>query len=390
MFIEQTEQQQKLRLELREYFASLMTPARVEATREIEGGPEYKAIIRELGEDGWLTLGWPEEYGGQDRGPFDQLIFFEEALLANVPIPFVTINTVAPALMAHGSEQQKSELLPQIAAGKLHFSIGYTEPDSGSDLASLKTSAVKDGSEYVINGTKVFTSGAESADYIWLAARTDKDAPTPHHGITIFMVDTQQPGFRYSSIRTVGSVRTNITYYDDVRCPESMICGTLNGGWKLITSQLNHERVGLAAMGVHGASLYQRTLNWALTPDPSGRPYDNPTVRSLLAEAFARTEAMKIMNWRMTSSLQTGEPDPAFASAMKVYSTECQIEVTRLLMEALGTAALLRRGSVAAQINGDLEEYYRRCQINTFGGGVSELMRDLVASFGLNLPYRRG
>lgn len=390
MFIEQTEQQQKLRLELREYFASLMTPARVEATREIEGGPEYKAIIRELGEDGWLTLGWPEEYGGQDRGPFDQLIFFEEALLANVPIPFVTINTVAPALMAHGSEQQKSELLPQIAAGKLHFSIGYTEPDSGSDLASLKTSAVKDGSEYVINGTKVFTSGAESADYIWLAARTDKDAPTPHQGITIFMVDTQQPGFRYSSIRTVGSVRTNITYYDDVRCPESMICGTLNGGWKLITSQLNHERVGLAAMGVHGASLYQRTLNWALTPDPSGRPYDNPTVRSLLAEAFARTEAMKIMNWRMTSSLQTGEPDPAFASAMKVYSTECQIEVTRLLMEALGTAALLRRGSVAAQINGDLEEYYRRCQINTFGGGVSELMRDLVASFGLNLPYRRG
>lgn len=391
MYIDLTDGQKALRDELRAYFRELMTPERVAATRGNESGDAYKAIIRQLGRDGWLALGWPEEFGGQGRGARDQLIFFEEAQLARVPLPFVTINTVAPALMTHGSEEHKRFFLPRIAAGELHFAIGYSEPEAGTDLAALKTTAVREGDDYVINGTKVFTSGAESADYVWLAARTDPEAEKKHSGITIFMVSTDQPGFSCAPIHTVGSVRTNMSYYNDVRCPANMIAGELNGGWRMITSQLNHERVGLAAIGVNGLGLYQRTLDWAREAvDDGRRPLDHAWVQSTLAEAHHRLEAMRLMNWRMAWQSDHGEVDPAFASAIKAYSTECLIEVCRLLMEVVGAAGTYRRGSPAAALHGDLEEEYRKCQINTFGGGVAEVMRDLVAQFGLGMTaYKR-
>ncbi len=389
MHLEHTPQQKALRRELHQYFTELMTPELLDATRGNEGGDAYKSVIRQIGQDGWLTLGWPEEYGGQGRGPMDQMILFEEAQLAGAPLPFVTINTVGPAIIAHGSEAHKRFFLPRIAAGDLHFAIGYSEPDAGTDLAALKTRAVRDGDDWVISGTKVFTSSAEAADYIWLAARTDDEAERAHAGITLFMVDTQQPGFSFSPIHTVGDVRTNMTYYDQVRCPDDMICGELNQGWKLVTSQLNHERVGLAAIGVYAWKLYEQTLAWARSPDPSGtRPIDQDRVRRLLAVAYARLEAMRLMNWRMAWQMEREEPDPAYTSAIKTFGTEVLIEIYRLLMQALGPRASLRRGSAGEVLQGDLEMAYRRCQINTFGGGVVEVMRDLVAQFGLGMTRR--
>ncbi|MAC32989.1 MAG: acyl-CoA dehydrogenase [Haliea sp.] len=386
MYIEHTEEQKALRQELRTYFRSLMTPELIEATRGNEGGDAYKSVIRQIGQDGWLAIGWPKEYGGQGRGPMDQMIFFEEAQLANAPLPFVTISTVAPAIMAHGSEEHKRFFLPKIAAGELHFAIGYSEPGAGSDLAALKTAAVREGDNWVINGTKVYTSSAEAADYVWLAARTDPEAARPHAGITIFMVNADQPGFSYAPIHTVGDVRTNVSYYNDVTCPDDMICGAVNQGWKLITSQLNHERVGLAAIGIYGYSVYQQALEWARSADGRGvRPIDSPWVQRALAEAYARLEAMRLMTWRMAWSMEHGEPEVAYASAMKAFSTEGLIEVYRLLMDAVGPASTLHRDSPGAVLRGELEAEYRQCQINTFGGGVVELMRDLVAAFGLNM-----
>jgi hypothetical protein len=386
MHIDYTDTQKALRRELRGYFAALMTPALREATRGNEGGDAYKQVIRQLGRDGWLALGWPAEYGGQGRKYSEQLVFFEEAQLAEVPLPFVTINTVAPALIALGSEEHKRFFLPRIAAGELHFAIGYTEPGAGTDLASLKTSAAKDGDHYVINGSKIWTSSAEAADYIWLAARTDPDVSPPHKGITIFMVDATLAGFSFTPLRTVGGVRSNASYYDNVRVPASMIAGTLNGGWKLITSQLNHERVGLAAIGVQGWGLLARTLRWAQQTEVDGKPIAaQPWAQSALAEVYARLEAMRLMNWRMAWQLDTGEPDPAFASAIKAYSTECLIATDKLMLEVTGVAGGLRRGSAGAALAGDLEEHYRKCQINTFGGGVAEVMRDLIAQFGLGM-----
>lgn len=384
MFIENSKEQKALRRELREYFGKLITPEVKEACHGNESGDTYKNVIRQMGEDGWLAIGWPEEYGGQGRSTAEQLIFFEEAELAGAPIPFVTLNTVGPALMENGSEEHKKEFLPKIAKGEVHFAIGYTEPGAGTDLASLSTSAVKDGDDYIINGTKVFTSSAEGADYVWLAARTSKESK--HGGITLFMVDTKLPGFSIAPIYTVGDVRTNMTYYENVRVPASMIVGELNGGWKLITSQLNHERVGLAAIGINAIGNFQKVLDWAREEQPNGqRVIDEPWVQSALAEAYTLLEAMKVENARMAWALEQEELNPAFASGIKVYSTECVIEVYRLLLDIVGPAGLVKRNNTAAIIQGELEEEYRKCQINTFGGGVNEVQRELVAMFGLGM-----
>jgi hypothetical protein len=391
VFIDSTDEQKALRKELRAYFAQLMTPAVRESIRGKESGEDYDRIIKQMGTDGWLAIGWPKEYGGQGRTTQEQLVFFEEALLANAPIPFVTLNTVGPALMSYGSEEHKKQFLPGIAAGTTHFAIGYTEPNAGTDLAALGTTAVKDGDHYVINGTKVFTSGAEGADYVWLACRTDMEAPK-HKGITMFILDTKSKGFSFAPIHTVGGFRTNMTYYENVRVHESMIVGQLNKGWHLITAQLNHERVGLAAWGINGWSLFRRTMEWARTAGEGGaRPIDDAGVQINLAEAYSRLEAMRVLNARMAWELDRDAThmNPALASGLKVYSTEALIEVCRLLMEVLGPAALVRAGSSAAVLAGDLEHEYRRCQINTFGGGVNEIQRGLVANFGLGMPRHR-
>ena len=339
------------------------------------------------GKDGWLGVGWPQKYGGHGRTALEQFIFIDEVRRAGAPLPFVTLSTVGPALMELGSEEQKALYLPKILAGEIHFAIGYTEPESGTDLASLTTSAVKEGDEYVINGTKIFTSGANDADFIWLAARTNPEVKK-HHGITIFIVPTRDPGFSSSLIHTLGNGATCMSYYENVRVPEQNIVGGLNGGWRLITTQLNHERVGLAAYGGIALKHFDDVVAWASEARAvDDRPLTElPWVQSSLAEACARLEAMKVMNWRMAWELERGELNPARASAVKVYGTETMIEVYRLLLGVIGTAGALRAGSPGAVLHGDLEVQYRACQINTFGGGVNEIQREIVSMAGLGMP----
>src|SRR5437879_9612571 len=251
MFLDYTPEQQALRDEVRRYFGQLLTPevrARLAEGEPGEGGAAYREVVARIGADGWLGVGWPKEYGGQGRPANDQFILFDEIQRAGAPFPFVTINTVGPTIMAFGSDEQKAFFLPRILRGEMHFAIGYTEPGAGTDLASLRTRAVRDGDEYVVNGNKVFTTGAHDADFIWLACRTDPDAPK-HKGISILLVDTTLPGYKVTPIITVADGRTNATYFDDVRVPASMVVGGENNGWKLITTQLNHERVALSPPG---------------------------------------------------------------------------------------------------------------------------------------------
>lgn len=395
MIIDYTETQKALRKELRDYFADLIKPEYRDELREAEGGDLYKSLIRQMGKDGWLALGWPKEYGGQGATTTEQLLFFEEALLAGAPIPFVTLNTVGPALIDYGTEEMKQRFLPGIAAGETHFCIGYSEPGAGTDLAALSTSAVVDSQDpdyYIINGTKVFTSAAEAADYVWLAVRTTPDSR--HKGISMIVVDTTLDGFSFAPIHTVGGVRTNMSYYENVRVHKSMMIGEPDKGWGLIMSQLNHERVGLAAWGIQGWKLFSRALAWARTastqPHNEGqRPIDDVRIQANLAEALARLEAMRVMNARMAWDLDRGNMNVALASALKVFSTEGLVEICRLLMESIGPSTLIRADSSAAVLQGDLEHEYRRCQINTFGGGINELQRGLVANFGLNMPRHR-
>ncbi len=387
MYIDLTEDQKSLREQLRTYFDNLMTPEVKAQVRGMEGGAKYRELVRQIGKDGWLGVGWPQEYGGGGRTMVEQMIFLEEQRRSGAPFPFVTVSTVGPALMEYGSDEQKAEFLPKILQGECHFSIGYSEPNAGTDLANLSTTAVADGDDFIINGTKMFTSGATDTDYIWLAARTDPDAPR-HKGITMFIVPANSEGFSAAPIHTLSGSATAMTYYENVRVPKESIVGGLNGGWKLITSQLNHERVGLAAFGSAAYARTEKVIDWAKETDtPDGQKViDLSWVQSNLAEVYARIEAMKLLNWRMTSQLESGFVNPADASAVKVYGTEVVLEVYRLLQEIVGPSALVYGSSPAAQIDGEIEHEARVATINTFGGGVNEIQREIVSMAGLRMP----
>lgn len=387
MDIDFTAEQKALRQEFREYLDHIMTPEVRAATLHAESGPEYRAVIRQMGKDDWLTPGWPKEYSGRGIDPLTQKILLEELVLAEAPFPFVTVNTVGPALMRLGTEEQKAEILPRIASGELLFAIGYTEPDAGTDLANLKTSAVRDGDEYVINGQKVFTSGAEGADYIFLAARTDPDAK-PHKGITIFMLDTSLPGFSVSPIWTVGGFRTNVTYYEDVRVPADMVIGEVNGGWRLIAEQLNHERIGLAALTYGASGCFDLTVEWSRNTNAADGSalISLPWVQAAFGEAYALLRAVEVMGNRVAADVAQGKTSPDLASALKVFGTESVIKVMRLLLDVIGPAGLVRDNSPGCVLRGKIEREYRKCQINTFGGGTAEVLRDMVAQVGLGMP----
>jgi len=390
MHVRLTESQRALRAELRAYFGRLITPAIKEALRDHAGqggdSPLYKDVIRQIGADGYLAVGWPVEYGGRGFGAVEQMIFVQEALRSGAPIPFLTLSTVGPTIMAFGSEKQKAEFLPRIANGTLHFGIGYTEPNAGTDLASLKTRAEMVDGGFRVNGNKLYTSHAESADYIWLAARTDPEA-VAHRGISILLVDTRDPGFSFTPLHTVVSMRTNITYYDNVMVPADMLVGPLHGGWKLIVSQLNYERIGISGRGIYGEDLCAATLRWARTPDAAGRrPIDDFMVQRLIASAWSRLESLRLFNARLACDMRSAQPDPAFASAAKVVGVETLVEACRELKEALGLGGIIRHGSEAALIAGEVEHFYRRIQLNTFGGGSGEVMREIVAQRGLGMP----
>ena len=345
MRIAYTPEQERLRQELRAYFAGLMTP---EVRAALSGGDEglgdgeaYRQVVRQLGRDGWLALSWPAEHGGRGGTMLDQLIFTDEAAIARVPVPFLTINTVGPTIMRYGTPEQKAFYLPRIAAGELHFSIGYSEPEAGTDLAALRTTAVRDGEEYVIDGQKMWTSLIQYADYVWLACRTDPAAER-HRGLSIVIVPTSAEGFSWTPVRTVAGVTTSATYYSSVRVPASSLVGEENRGWPLITNQLNHERVALTSAAPVMSALAD-VRDWAAsTRLASGeRVIDAEWVRLSLARVHAKAEFLKLLNWRVASS--GGSLGPADASATKVFGTEFAVEAYRLLMEVLGA---VRRGAV--------------------------------------------
>ncbi len=386
----ETAEEADLRQRVRAYFADLLPPeAREKLGAAGESADQFRSIVRRLGADGWLGVGWPKEYGGQGRTAAEEFIVFDEIQRAGVPFPFVTINTVGPALMRHGTEEQKAAYLPRMLTGELNVAIGYSEPEAGTDLASLRTRAVLEDGEWIITGSKVFTSGANQADLVWLACRTEPEA-AKHRGLSILMVPTDSPGFRWTPITTVGDIVTTATYYDDVRVPQSALVGQRGEGWSMITSQLNHERVGLAGLGAPCWRLWGEVRDWAGTaPAPTGGVVgDLSWVRADLAECYARLSAMNLLNWQMIEAIQSGSLSPADASAAKVLGTETQVFVYRVLLTVLGAAGWLRAGSAGTALRGEVERYGRSAQINTFGGGVNEIQREIVAAAGLGMARR--
>ncbi|OPG09619.1 acyl-CoA dehydrogenase family protein [Microbispora sp. GKU 823] len=386
MFIELTAEQRRLRDDLRDYFASCLTAEqRAEIGRD-PFGEAYMAHCRRLGRDGKLGLGWPKEYGGGGYGPVEQQIFTNEVTRAEVPYPLITLQTVGPTLMRYGTQAQKEFFLPRILAGECHFAIGYSEPEAGTDLASLRTTAVPDGDHYVVNGQKVFTSGAHHADYVWLAARTDP-AAKKHRGITMMIVDCTDPGFSWTPIITMdGRHHTNATYYSDVRVPLDMVVGEVDKGWDLIVSQLNHERVTLGPAGNIGHTL-DRFARWARTNrGRDGAPlWEHPDVRRAVAEVYAYFRTNELLNWQVAASMDLGWLGAPDASATKIYASERVQDVGRIVGDTLA-----RFGDPYDEETRDLIERVDRgvkgALVLTFGGGVNEVQRELIAMLGLGLP----
>ncbi|MFN8643554.1 MAG: acyl-CoA dehydrogenase family protein [Candidatus Binatia bacterium] len=388
MEIALTPGQRRFRDELRAYLAELMTEA---LRREVDGGfegggPEFRRAMQQLGRDGLLGLNWPKQYGGQERSAIEQFLFADEIQAVGFPFPFLTLNTIGPVLQRYGNERQRAFFLPRILAGELFFSVGYSEPDAGTDLAALKTRAVRDGDEWVISGQKMWTSLAEYADYIWLAARTDP-AAEKHSGISMFLVPTAAPGFSRQTIRTVGGVTTNATFYDAVRVPAENLLGGENQGWRLITKQLNYERISLMTVGRLRRDLEAVTA-WARATVVDGRRVvDAPWVQQNLARLFAKIEVLRLMNWKQAWAADRGLPNMADSSAIKVYGSELNLEAYRAFLEIAGAAGLLGRDSPGAVLRGQLESSYRNGLILTFGGGTNEIQRDIIAMAGMGLPH---
>ncbi|BCN46193.1 acyl-CoA dehydrogenase [Rhodococcus hoagii] len=385
MDLRESPEQLALRKELRAYFAALLPEEkRRKAGEEGVGGQYFREVVKLLGQDGWLGIGWPKEYGGQGRSIEEQFVFFDEVQRAGLPFPFVTVNTVGPTLMKYGTEEQKERFLPGILAGDIVFAIGYTEPEAGTDLASLKTRAVADGEDFVVDGAKIFTSGANTADYVWLAARTDPEAPK-HKGISILVVPTDDPGFSWSPINTVGGLMVTATYYSGIRVPQKDVIGDVNGGWQLIAAQLNHERIGLAAIGGRTYGLWHQVLDWA----KENGAIEIPWVQQEFARTHAKLEAMRLLNWKMTAAVAADTLSGADAGATKAYGTETHIDVYRTLLGILGAAGRIRPESPGALLAGQIEQISRQGMVNTFGGGVNEVLRDMVGTMGLGLAREK-
>jgi alkylation response protein AidB-like acyl-CoA dehydrogenase len=391
VYIGYTEEQDKLRRELRAYYQDLLTPDIVAGLADGHGvGPVMRKVVRQMGADGWLGIGWPKEWGGQGRSAIEQFIFFDESMRSGAPVPMLTINTVGPTIMNFGTDEQKEFFLPKILRGEIHFCIGYSEPGAGTDLAALKTRAVKDGDEYVINGQKMWTSLAGDADYIWLATRTNPEVKK-HKGISLFVVDMKNtPGIRVDPLHLLSEHNINATFFEDVRVPASSLVGGEDNGWTLITNQLNHERVTLCSPGIIERCL-EETRAWAADTrlTDGRRVIDQEWVQLNLARVRAKLEFLRLINWKVAWTATQGHLDVADASTIKVFGTEFYLEAFRLLMEIIGEQAYLNRSSVDVALAGRLEMSYRSLIILTFGGGTNEIQRDLIGMFGLGLPRSR-
>ena len=393
MYVGYDEEQEALRQELRTYYTKLLTPEVREKLSHSGGvGPEMRAVWKQMCADGWAGVGWPTEYGGKALSAIEQFVFFDESMRAGAPVPMLSLNTVGPTIMNFGTQEQKDYFLPKILQGDLHFCIGYSEPEAGTDLANLKTRADIDGDELVINGSKLWTSLASDADWCWLAVRTNQEAKK-HKGISMVLVPLKDengnrtPGIEISPLHLLGDHDINAVFYTDVRVPIANVVGGIDQGWNLITNQLNHERVTLCSSGVLERML-NGTLEWAQqTKLADGRRVvDQEWVQMNFARVKAGLEFLKLINWKVAWTATQGHLDIADASSIKVFGTEFYMQAIRMLTEVMGEAGYLPEGSPGAILKGQLEANYRGLTILTFGGGVNEVQRDLISIFGLGMP----
>ncbi|WP_110206842.1 acyl-CoA dehydrogenase family protein [Nocardioides daejeonensis] len=376
--------------EVREFLSAHVTPALkaelAEHDLEFKGG-EVAAFRRAIGEKGWFGLNWPVEYGGLGLSAVHQHLLVSEFEYWGVPGPDLTVTSVAPMIMRHGTEQNKAEFLPPIARGEMICAVGYSEPDAGTDLASLRTRAVLDEStgEWVINGSKIWNSGAQRSTHEWLCVRTDPDAPR-HKGISVIIVPIDHPGVQIRPLIAWSGYRTNEAFFDDVRVPATNLIGEVNQGWRYITGALDLERGALTNAGDLRRSV-EDLVELARQPQADGTvPADDPVAVRRLAGLVADVEAATLMGYEAASLLAEGTIPTVQVSTEKIFTSELRQRIADTAMDLLGPAGLLAHRNPEAPLAGAYERLYRTAPLLRFGAGTNEVLRDVIAQRGHALP----
>jgi alkylation response protein AidB-like acyl-CoA dehydrogenase len=374
--------------EVRQFLADNVTPAlraeMAEHDLEFRGG-ELSAFRRKIGERGWFGLNWPQEYGGLGLSAMHQHLLMSEFEYWGVPGPDLTVTSVAPMIMRHGTEQNKAEFLPPIARGEIICAVGYSEPNAGTDLASLRTRAERAGGEWVITGSKIWNSGAQRSTHEWLCVRTDPDAPR-HRGISVIMVPIDLPGVEIHPLYAWSGYRTNETFFREVRVPVTNLIGEVNKGWTYITGALDLERGALTNPGDLRRAL-DDLVALAGRPRRDGSvPARDPAVRRRLTQAEADVEAATLMGYEAASLLDRGRIPTIEVSVEKIFTSELRQRIADLAIDVLGPDGLIAHRGPGAPLDGFFERLYRVSPLMRFGGGSNEVLRDVIAQRGYAMP----
>jgi alkylation response protein AidB-like acyl-CoA dehydrogenase len=374
--------------EVRGFLREHLRPDMVERAHDTGTGHNWE-FHRALGAQGWIAASWPEEYGGQGRDPFEMTAMRDELRLAGVPTDGLGQSIiVARTIRAVGSEEQKQTFLPPFLAGDIIFGLGYTEPDSGSDVAAAKTRAVRDGDDWLIDGQKMFTTLAHEAAYVFLLARTNPDVPK-HRGLTMFLVPLDAPGVEIHPVHTMGGERTNATFYTGVRVPDAYRVGEIDGGWAVMNVALTFERGGFALS--EADRVWQQTVKWATgTRRPDGsRVIDDPLVRERLATMRTNNEVARLLALRCSYLAASGGLPGVEGSMHKLWYAEAMTADASELVDMLGAEGVLAHGEAGAPVDGWVEHLHRHAAVTTIYGGTSEVQRGIIAERGLGLPRSR-
>jgi alkylation response protein AidB-like acyl-CoA dehydrogenase len=381
------EQADAVRLEIRAFLAENFSEEDRKAAAEDGGGHNWE-LYRKLAAAGWVSAGWPKEYGGGGRDPYEILTLYWELSKAGFPW-FGLLNNgfIGHTLMAMGTDYHREHFVPKIASGEIAFALGYSEPGSGSDVAGARTFATPDGDDWLINGEKMWTTTAHTAQYVFMLTRTSTQ-DRPHRGLTMFIVPTDAEGVEVTAIHTMGGERSNGVSLSNVRIPDSHRVGEVDKGWAVVRFALGLEQ----AMGY--ADLQERFIEnagrWSLEPGPDGaRPFDDPRVKEQLAQTAIHAEVSRLLRHRSTWLAAEGRNLGGKGAMTKSFSGTSYLEDAQNWMDLVGPAGLLKEDEDGALAEGNFDEAFRQTPVNTIYGGTAEILRSLVAEVELGLPKSR-
>ncbi|MBW3661688.1 MAG: acyl-CoA dehydrogenase family protein [Actinobacteria bacterium] len=384
--------QDEVRAFIRDHYDPDVMDPRREGMAQLVDTPKRREFMHAMADMGWLGLSWPAEYGGRGASAgLHEYLLNEELAAVGAPYIGKDVGIVGKTLIRHGSDELKDEFLPRIRRGEVEFAIGYTEPDAGSDLASLSCRATRDDERggWVINGQKRFTTSAHFADWYWLAARTDPDAPRKHEGVTLFLLPMDAEGIQITDMPTIGDERVNEVFLDDVFVPDRYVVGEVGRGFYYVSEALDFERFTLYTVSAY-LKKYERFRDWVRTAERDGEPLrDDPEIRRTLATFAVRFELAKMLTLKVISKAAAGEVPNIEAAMFKLWTTRLGQQLADAFLELAGAAGVLKRDQPNAPLDGIFEMTYRYSIVDTIGAGTSEVQRDIIARRGLGLPVQR-